>query len=144
VSEVSKAETTAIVLFDGVCHLCNNSVSFIIRHGRRGYFKFAPLQSPIGQELLRQHHLPSDELDTFVLIEEGKAYTRSTAALRVAKQLDGLWPVAYTLIVVPQPLRNVAYNVVAKSRYKWFGKRETCMIPTAEIKERFLVTEGAS
>jgi len=141
---MSEADTTSIVLFDGVCHLCSNSVHFIIRRDQRGRFKFAPLQSHIGQEYLRQHHLSPDELDTFVLIEGEKAYTRSTAALRVARQLSGLWPLAYLFIVVPKPVRDAAYNVVAKHRYKWFGKSDTCMMPTAEVKERFLHTEGAS
>ncbi len=143
-SEVKNSGNTAIVLFDGVCHLCSNSVSFIIRHDRRGYFKFAPLQFPVGQRLLRQLHLPSIELDTFILIEEGKAYTRSTAALLVAKQLDGFWPVTYMLIAVPQWLRDAAYSVIARYRYKWFGRTTTCMMPAAEITERFLFTEGAS
>jgi predicted DCC family thiol-disulfide oxidoreductase YuxK len=141
---VRKAETTAIVLFDGVCHLCSNSVNFIINRDRRKYFKFTPLQSPTGRHLLRQHHLSSTDLNTLVLIEEGKAYTRSTAALHIVKQLSGLWPGAYMLIVVPQWLRDAAYSVIAKNRYKWFGKRETCMMPTAEVQERFLGTEDAT
>ena len=141
---MSKAETTSIVLFDGVCHMCSNSVNFIIRRDRRKLFKFAPLQSPVGQELLRRHHLWPDELDTFILIEEGRAYTRSTAALRVAKRLSGLWPLAYMLIVVPKLLRDVVYGVIAKNRYKWFGKRDECMMPTADVKERFLGVEGVS
>jgi predicted DCC family thiol-disulfide oxidoreductase YuxK len=141
---MSEADLNPIVLFDGVCHLCSSSVSFIIRRDRRGRFKFAPLQSPAGQELLRQHRLSPDGLDTFVLLEAGKAYTRSTAALRVAKQLCGLWPLAYLLIGVPKWMRDAVYNVVAKNRYKWFGKREACMMPTAEVKERFLGAEGTS
>ena len=143
-SEVSKAEPTAIVLFDGVCHLCSHSVNFIIRRDRRRHFQFAPLQSPVGRELLGQHHLSPSELDTLVLIEGGKAHTRSTAVLRVAKQLSGLWPLAYMLIVVPKWLRDAAYAVVAKNRYQWFGKRDACLMPTAEVRERFLGTEGAS
>jgi predicted DCC family thiol-disulfide oxidoreductase YuxK len=141
---VSKTETTSVILFDGVCHLCNSSVNFIIRRDPRAHFKFAPLQSPTGQAFLRRHHLSLDRLDTFVLIERGRAYIRSTAALRVARQLSGLWPVAYLLVVVPRPIRDVVYKVIAQNRYKWFGKREECMIPTAEVRERFLQTEGAS
>jgi predicted DCC family thiol-disulfide oxidoreductase YuxK len=143
-SEVRKAETTSIVLFDGVCHLCNNSVNFIINRDRHKYFKFTPLQSQIGQQLLRQHHLSPTDLNTLVLIEEGKAYTRSTAALRIARQLSGLWPGAYLLIVVPRWLRDAAYSFIAKNRYKWFGKREACMMPTPDVKERFLGTEDAT
>jgi predicted DCC family thiol-disulfide oxidoreductase YuxK len=141
---MSSAQPTAVVLFDGVCHLCNSSVAFIIRHDPRGHFKFAPIQSPIGQESLRRHHIPTDALDTFVVIEGGRAYTRSTAALRVARRLSGLWSAAYVLIVVPRVVRDFIYKVIARNRYKWFGKREECMMPTLEVKERFLETEGAT
>lgn len=141
---MSYTETASIVLFDGVCHLCNSSVNFIIRHDPHGRLKFAPLQSPVGQELLRQHNLSSDILDTFVLIESGRAYTRSTAALRVARRLSGLWPVAYVGIVVPRPIRDAVYRLIARNRYRWFGKRDACMMPTAEVKARFLQTEAMS
>jgi predicted DCC family thiol-disulfide oxidoreductase YuxK len=137
---VIDTETTAIVLFDGVCHLCNSSVNFIIAHDRHRYFKFAPLQSTVGQELLGRHHLSTDTLDTFVLIEGGAAYTRSTAALRVARRLGGLWPLLYAGIVVPKPLRDLVYSFIARNRYRWFGKKESCMMPTPDVKERFLQT----
>jgi predicted DCC family thiol-disulfide oxidoreductase YuxK len=143
-SEVSDTETTAIVLFDGVCHLCSSSVHFIIRRDPCARFKFAPLQSPIGQALLHRHRLSTNTLDTFVLIEGGRAYTRSTAALRVARRLTGLWPVAYLGIVVPEPVRDAIYRIIAQNRYKWFGQRAECMLPTPEVKERFLQAEGAS
>ena len=144
VSEVGDTETTAIVLFDGVCHLCSSSVKFIIRRDPSARFRFAPLQSPIGQDLLRRHRLPADTSDTFVLIEGGRAYTRSTAALRVARRLSGLWPVAYLGIVVPRPVRDAIYRVIARNRYRWFGRRAECMLPTPEVKERFLQAGGAS
>jgi predicted DCC family thiol-disulfide oxidoreductase YuxK len=143
-SEVSDTETTAIVLFDGVCHLCSSSVNFIIRRDPRARFKFAPLQSPTGQALLHRHRLSINTLDTLVLIEAGRAYTRSTAVLRVARRLSGLWPVAYFGIVVPKPVRDAVYRIIAQNRYKWFGRRAECMLPTPEVKERFLQAEGAS
>lgn len=141
---MSDTEATAIVLFDGVCHLCNSSVIFIIRRDPRGRFKFAPLQSPIGQALLQRHHLSTNTLDTFVLIEEGSAYTRSTAALRVARRLSGLWPLAYLGIVAPRVVRDALYRIIAQNRYKWFGQQAECMLPTPEVKERFLYVEGAT
>jgi predicted DCC family thiol-disulfide oxidoreductase YuxK len=143
-SEVRDTETTAIVLFDGVCHLCGSSVHFIIRRDPHAHFKFAPLQSLIGQALLHRHRLSTTTLDTFVLIEGGRAYTRSTAALRVARRLSGLWPLAYLGILVPEPVRDTLYRIIAQNRYKWFGQRAECMLPTPEVKERFLQAESAS
>jgi predicted DCC family thiol-disulfide oxidoreductase YuxK len=142
--EVSDTERTAIVLFDGVCHLCSSSVHFIIRRDPRARCKFAPLQSPIGQALLHRHRLATNTFETLVLIEAGRAYTRSTAALRVARRLSGLWPVAYLGIMVPKPVRDALYRIIAQNRYKWFGQRAECMLPTPEVKERFLQAEGAN
>jgi predicted DCC family thiol-disulfide oxidoreductase YuxK len=143
-SDVSATETTAIVLFNGVCHLCSSAVHFIIRRDPRARFKFAPLQSPIGQALLHRHRLSTDMFDTFVEIEGGRAYTRSTAALRVARRLRGLWPVACLGLVVPEPVRDAIYRVIAQHRSTWFGQRAECLLPTPEVKERFLQAEGAS
>jgi predicted DCC family thiol-disulfide oxidoreductase YuxK len=139
-AEVSTPEPSSIVLFDGVCHLCNGSVNFIIERDPERRFRFAPIQSPIGQELLRRHDLPPDAIDTVVLIEGEKAYTRSTAALRIARRLGGLWPIAYAWIIVPRPIRDAVYKLVARNRYKWFGKKDACMMPTPEVRERFLQT----
>jgi len=127
-----------VVLFDGVCNLCNSAVQFIIKHDKKKVFRFASLQSPVGQKLLQQYDLPTDELNSFILVENNKVYDRSTGALRVVKKLGGLWPLLYGLIIVPKFIRDPVYNWVGRNRYKWFGKKEECMIPTPELKARFL------
>lgn len=126
-----------ILLFDGVCTLCNSLVGFVIRRDPKRMFRFASLQSDTGQRLLQQVKLPSSQLDTFVLIEGDRYYTKSTAALHLFKKLGWLWPLLYLLIIVPRPLRDMVYHWVARNRYKWFGKKDQCMIPTPEIQERF-------
>lgn len=128
----------AIVLFDGVCNFCSASVGFIVRRDPRGRFRFAALQSPAGQALLERHGLTADADETFVLIEGDRAYTRSTAVLRVARGLRVPWPLLFGLIVVPPFLRDFAYGWFARRRYRWFGRREQCMTPTEELRERFL------
>ena len=127
-----------IVLFDGVCNLCNSAVHFIIRNDRKNVFMFTSLQSEAGQKLLAQYNFPLDELNSFILIENNKAYTRSTGALKVAKKLNGLWPWLYSFIIIPKILRDSIYDMVGNNRYKWFGKKDACMIPTPELKARFL------
>ncbi len=127
-----------IILFDGVCNLCNGAVQFIIRHDKNKIFRFASLQSEAGRHLLVRHNLPAAQLDSFILVENDKAYDRSTGALRVAKKLNGLIPLLYGFIIVPKFIRNGVYNWVARNRYKWFGKKEECMIPTPELRARFL------
>ena len=131
---------SAIVLFDGVCNFCDSSVNFIIERDPSGYFKFAPLQSEIGGKLLKEHDIDKIETDSVVLIEDGKAYTHSTAALRVARRLEGAWKWLYYLIFVPRFLRDAAYKLFAKYRYKLFGKKDECMLPSPEIRARFLAT----
>ena len=131
---------SAIILFDGVCNFCNGSVNFIIERDREGYFKFAPLQSEIGEKLLAEHGVNKAETDSVVLIEDGKAYTHSTAALRVARKLTGAWKWFYYLIFVPRPVRDAFYKLFARYRYKLFGKKDECMLPTPEIRTRFLAT----
>lgn len=126
-----------IILFDGVCNFCNSSVQFIIKRDTIGRYKFTSLQSPIGQELLKENKIP-DELDSFIYLEGNTVYYKSTAALKVCKGLKGPWKFMYGLIVVPRPIRDLVYRVIVKNRYKWFGKRDTCMIPTPEQRERFL------
>lgn len=126
-----------IILFDGVCNFCNSSVQFIIKRDIKGRYKFTSLQSPIGQQLLKANEIP-DELDSFIYLEGSTVYYKSTAALKVCKGLKGPWKLMYAFIVVPRPIRDLVYGVIAKNRYKWFGKRETCMIPTPEQRERFL------
>jgi predicted DCC family thiol-disulfide oxidoreductase YuxK len=129
-------ENRAIVLFDGVCNFCNGSVNFIIERDSGGYFKFAPLQTETGREFIEKFGL--SEIDSIILVEDGKAYSHSTAALNVARQLDGLWSVFYIFIIVPKFIRDFFYKLFAKYRYKLFGKQDVCMMPTPEIRERFL------
>ncbi len=130
--------TKPILLFDGVCNLCNGAVQFILKRDPKGNLLMASLQSEVGQGYLKKFGLDSENFDTFILIEDDKYYTRSTAALRVAKRLKGLWPLMYMFIIIPAFIRNAVYSFVAKRRYKWFGKREVCMFPTPEMKKRFL------
>lgn len=127
-----------IILFDGVCNLCAWSVQFIIRRDPRGQFRFAALQSAAGQRLLAERGLAGPDLDSVVLIEGPRAYTRSGAALRIARRLTGLWPALAALLLVPRPLRDWAYSVVARNRYRWFGQQSECMLPTPELRARFL------
>ncbi len=126
----------AIILFDGVCNFCNSSVNFVIKRDKKAYFKFAPLQSELAEKLLGK---PISEMpDSVVLIENDKVHDKSTAALMIAKKLDGLWPIFYLLIIIPRPIRDWVYNLIAKNRYKIFGKKDSCMIPDPAIKARFL------
>ncbi|KOP66766.1 thiol-disulfide oxidoreductase DCC [Bacillus sp. FJAT-18019] len=129
---------SAIVLIDGVCHMCQGLTQFIIRRDPNGVFRFASLQSEIGQELLRQGGMSESSIDTMVLIEDGKYYTRSTGALRIARRLRFPWPLSYVFILIPPFLRNLVYRWVARNRYRWFGQSSECMIPTPEIRRRFL------
>lgn len=124
------------MLFDGVCNFCNASVQFIIKRDRRAYFKFASLQSEFANTVVGDRTLPMPE--SVILIENGEMYERSTAALKIARRLNGLWPVFYIFILVPRPVRDAVYHIIARNRYRWFGKRESCMIPGKELKERFL------
>jgi len=128
----------AIILFDGVCNFCNGSVNFIIERDRAGYFKFAPLQSEIGQTLLGEYGIDRNDTDSVVLIENGEAFVRTNAALRVARKLSGAWSLFYGFIIVPAFIRDIFYKLFARNRYKLFGRQEACMMPTAEIRARFL------
>ena len=127
-----------IVLFDGVCKLCNASVDFIIDHDPGGRFHFAALQGKTGQQLQREYRLEIDQLDSVVLVEGTAAYTRSTAALRIARRLAFPWFVAAILLILPTGIRDFFYKLVARNRYRWFGRRESCRMPTAELRGRFL------
>ncbi|ETT51712.1 MULTISPECIES: thiol-disulfide oxidoreductase DCC family protein [Paenibacillus] len=127
-----------IVLVDGVCHFCQGLTKWIIKRDPEGKYHFASLQSDVAKELLAKGNLSTDSMDTFVLIENGKYYTRSTAALRLAKGLKFPYPLLYVFIIIPKFIRNAVYNWVARNRYRWFGKDEACMLPTPEIKDRFL------
>lgn len=127
-----------IILFDGICNLCNKSVQFVLKRDRRQQFRFASLQSEAGQQLLRKFNLSSTDMNSFVLIDNDKIYTRSGGALRVLKILGGGWRLLYGLIIVPPFIRDRVYDWISRNRYKWFGKREECWIPTPELKKRFL------
>ena len=127
-----------IILFDGVCNLCNSSVQFVIKHDRKAVFKFASLQSEAGQKLLTKYGLATNEFNSFVLIEDNKVYLKSTAALRVARKLDMLLSLLYLFIIIPPFIRDAFYNYISQHRYKWFGKRDECWLPTPELSERFL------
>ena len=127
-----------IILFDGVCNFCNRAVNFVIKRDKASVLKFATLQSDVSQKLLATDHLPANDLRSFVFIENNKIYTRSTAALRVCRYLNGLWPLMYGFIIVPKFIRDGIYNWISKNRYQWFGKKEECMIPTSGIRARFL------
>ncbi|MBA4495277.1 thiol-disulfide oxidoreductase DCC family protein [Paenactinomyces guangxiensis] len=128
----------AVILFDGVCNFCNKWVNLVIRHDPHGEFHFASLQSETGQSLLSANGLQSADLDSIVLIDKDGCFTHSTAVLRICRKLDGWWKFLYFFIIVPRPLRNIVYRWVAKHRYQFFGKQDSCMIPTKEIRSRFL------
>jgi predicted DCC family thiol-disulfide oxidoreductase YuxK len=128
----------SIILFDGVCNLCNSAVQFIIRRDPQGYFKFAAQQSAAGEVLLKQFYIQTGEAGTIILIEGNQHYTQSTAALRIAKRLRGLWPLMYAAIIVPPFLRNAIYDYISRNRYRWFGRKDQCMMPTPDMKKRFL------
>ena len=131
--------TKAIILFDGVCTLCNNAIHFIIRHDKKAFFKFASLQSEIGHSICLQYKLQPGELKSFVLIENGLLYTKSTAALRVIKQLNRPVKWLYLFILLPRFIRDFVYHTIAKNRYRWFGKQSICMVPSLENANRFII-----
>lgn len=132
--------TKKIILFDGVCNLCNGAITFIIQRDKKDIFRYAPLQSEIGKELAAKHHIDLDKVDSIILVTEDKAYAKSTAALRIAKQLSAGWPLLAMFLILPRFLRDAVYDFIARNRYKWFGKKEACMIPTPELKSKFLDT----
>ncbi|MBD7945303.1 MULTISPECIES: thiol-disulfide oxidoreductase DCC family protein [Psychrobacillus] len=127
----------AIVMFDGVCNFCDSSVQFIIKRDSKGYFQFAALQSDAGMKLKEQYSI-SHNIDSFILIEDGKVYKFSDGALRVCRNLEGIWRYMYIFIFVPRPIRNSIYKFIAKNRYKWFGQKDSCMLPSPEVRSRFL------
>jgi predicted DCC family thiol-disulfide oxidoreductase YuxK len=132
------ADQKPIILFDGVCNFCNGAVNFIIKRDKNANIKFAALQSHTGQKLLEEYMLPKKNFNSFVLIHNGKAFHKTTAALHTITYLPPIWKWAKIFWIVPRFLRDAVYDVIAANRYKWFGKKEQCMIPAAGIKERFL------
>jgi predicted DCC family thiol-disulfide oxidoreductase YuxK len=135
----SQMEGQRIILFDGVCNLCNASVSFVLQHERKPVFDFASLQSETGQKLLNWLGLPPDYTQAVILIDRGKPHFGSTAALIIGKTLKFPWSVFSSVgLVMPKIIRDWVYNQIAKHRYQWFGKQEVCMVPTEGLKIRFL------
>lgn len=135
---MNNKECHPIILFDGICNLCNASVQYVIRHDPKKNFRFASLQSRFAQEILSNNNLPVNDFNSFVLFDDNKVFTRSTAALKVAQKLNGFIKLLYACIIIPKFIRDAVYNIIAKNRYKWFGKKNECMIPTAELKSLFL------
>ena len=135
---MSDPSTHPVIFFDGVCNLCTGSVQYVIKHDPKRIFRFASLQSSFGQKLLSDHNLPADTFNSFILFENDKIYTRSTAALLVAKRLKGISKLLYGFIIIPKFIRDAVYNLVAKNRYKWFGKKNECWLPTPELKQLFI------
>jgi predicted DCC family thiol-disulfide oxidoreductase YuxK len=128
----------AVVLFDGVCNLCNGAVQFIVRRDPAAYFQFASMGSAAALHVLGAAPIPDPLPDSLILVEDGGVFTRSTAALRIARRLTFPWPLAYALVVIPRPLRDLIYDLVARYRYRVFGRRDHCMIPGPGLRERFL------
>jgi predicted DCC family thiol-disulfide oxidoreductase YuxK len=127
-----------VILFDGVCNLCNGTVQFILKRDKQSRFKFASLQGEFGQRTLARFGLEETSLNSFVLLEGEKIYTHSSGALRIFLHLGGVWKMLYALIIVPRFIRDAVYNFIARNRYKWFGKQVSCYLPTADISNKFL------
>lgn len=130
--------TEPIILFDGVCNLCNASVQFVIRHDPQARFKFAALQSATAEKLLQNCAFDRASLDSVILVEDGHVYIESDAALRIARKLGGGWWLLAGFSIVPRPIRDAVYRFIARNRYRWFGKQESCMMPTPDLRARFL------
>ncbi len=142
-SELGKNQVIAsdkkLVLFDGVCNLCNGAIQFMIRHDKDDTFRYAALQSDIGKKLMMQRNIDTEKVDSIILIEPGVAYyNKSDAALQIGKHLKGYRTISSLLHLIPSGLRNIVYDFIARNRYKWYGKKEACMIPTPELKAKFL------
>ncbi|HEX2607568.1 MAG TPA: thiol-disulfide oxidoreductase DCC family protein [Flavisolibacter sp.] len=133
-----KPTSQPIILFDGVCNFCNGSVNFLIRQDKKKHLRFAALQSAIGQNLLEVFHLSTKEFNSFVLIDQGKIYTASSAGLRVYHYLPWYWQWTQLFRIVPKFLRDGIYYWIARNRYKWFGKKDQCMVPDRDVRSRFL------
>lgn len=128
-----------IILFDGVCNLCDNAIQYIIKKDKHNTFLFAALQSEIGKKLLKERHINTEEVDSIILIDPGVAYYfKSDAAIEITKEFGGLWKIFPVFKALPASFRNIVYDFIAKNRYKWYGKKQECMIPTPELKAKFL------
>ncbi len=127
-----------IILFDGVCNLCNGAVLFVIKRDPNDLFRFAALQSEKGQALAQQYSIDTAKVDSIILIENGKSYTKSSAALRIARHLKSGYRVLSVFLIIPAVIRNWVYDFVARNRYRWYGKKDQCMIPTPALQSKFL------
>lgn len=138
--DIQNTNDRSIVIFDGVCNVCNASVNFIIKRDQDAKFLFTPMQSEFGQSLIKKYNLTDVNGDTLVVIKHDKAFVRSDAALAIAKELDGYWPLFTLFHFVPRPIRDFFYSLFAQNRYRLFGKKEACMLPTKEVLSRFIDT----
>jgi predicted DCC family thiol-disulfide oxidoreductase YuxK len=137
------SEVKHIVLFDGVCNLCNSSVQFVVKRDKKAQLHYASLQSKVGQDLLAKYKIDTKNVDSIVFVSNGKAYIESTAALKIAGFLQFPYNLLQVFIVIPTFIRNLVYRWIARNRYRWFGKEEVCMMPDASISARFLDTKSA-
>lgn len=135
---MSTTEEHPVILFDGVCNFCSAGINFILRQDRKGVFRFAALQSEAGQKLLRQYGMPTEHFDSFVLIDNGRVYRKSAAGLEVYGRLPWYWKWTKLLWVVPKVVRDAVYDLIARNRYKWFGQKDQCMVPSPDVQARFL------
>lgn len=127
-----------VIVFDGICNFCNAFVNFVMERDPQGVFKFGTLQSPPAQQILTQLHLSNRDFETFLLLENGNVFTKSTAALKILRCLPGVWPWLYAFIIIPRPLRDMVYSVIARHRYQWMGRSETCRVPSPKERSRFI------
>ncbi len=128
-----------VILFDGVCNFCNASINFVIDRDRRKKFVFAPFQSDIARQLLKEKEYDPSRFDSVVLLKNSRLYEKSDAALEIARDLNGAWPLLYGFKIVPRFIRNAIYDLIARNRYQWFGRQDACRMPTPELRQRFLV-----
>ena len=135
---MEKSNNKSIVLFDGICNLCNSSVQFVINHDNKQHFLFASIQSDASAKLLLQHNYKNNSLNSIVLIEGDKTYNKSTAVLKIAGKLDGIWKVLCIFLLVPKFIRDKVYDIIAKNRYRWFGKKKECVYYIDLYKNRFI------
>ncbi|WBL41980.1 DUF393 domain-containing protein [Algoriphagus halophytocola] len=131
-------QAKSIIFFDGVCNLCNASIDFVIQRDPKDHFLVGALQDDFSKKILSRFDVKEDYLDSLVLLEKGEIYFKSTAALKISRKLSGLWPALYPLIFLPKALRDPIYNWIGQNRYKWFGKKNTCRLPSAEEQAKFL------
>lgn len=127
-----------IVIFDGVCNFCDSSVQFILKHDNNDRYRFVPFQQPTGEALLKKYGIDPATIDSIVLIEQQQAFKKSTAILKITRRMSGLWPLMYAFIIVPKFLRDPIYEWIGRNRYRWFGKKEACMIPSPDVRAKFL------